>query len=851
MQCAQLNFFQESRFLKNMPSQVVTRFDIVRTDRLRYLSTFAGSIPEARVWVEAFKGYGESAIDLPNGTSRIKITYEKDKYGRFHVCTEDNRGLSIPRMARSLRNWIVPPESKDIDIVNSAPVVIQQLAEKHGIQAPYLDYFVKHYQEAMDNLSDVGFKDGKAVKNWMLFSSMPGADNLPPWCDFIRRETSVIVDRLRDVYTSLWDLAIARDSQKRDEFESQSSYKRRRTNESHGGRSDSNYVKNVNGLFLNYLYQKYEGEILCAMDEIGRDIGIWDTDVSWIHDGMVVYPKMEISDDLLVKLENGIEGKTKIRVKLALKSMEPVMECDVTKFPKEVCFRGDHKEAAAIVKISLNGEYIRDENAEYCKMGNVWSRSTDAVKLFLLGKVQDMNLHKLVFNSKTEEEEAKAFSSITSHAKQIMDSLRCMIKDPTRVDFGREVILDGESKLMFRNGYYQFLDDQHEGKYGRFIEGGHFHSFASVDFDFPLRIQADIDFVFREIIDPIFLNTETGLKELFLAAVARALAGRMDKVTYILHGPRNSGKSVLFQFLDKTFGPYCKTIPSGVFACSDGVGGGDSFRQNGFMVDAETARIIKMSELPPSTGRSKVKMDGSKIKAFQSMKEGVVARALHHMQRPYYSLGTGFFLMNDVPEFVPLDSMDRCQLFEIPNEFVTQREKQEDPYNAFKLLARPEIERFIVEKRCCDALVHILLEAYRPTMIIPLPSMIQLKEEAMADQGDDVYLACLEVTMNPDDKVVFGDIKKALEKFGVHDNAVAMGRTLKRIIENAFKLQDRDPPSIADIKKQDYRRRSPTFKKQFYHYVRIRSMTDNNNHFSRSNNQESDNGGAYAPGFIP
>ena len=164
-------------------------------------------------------------------------------------------------------------------------------------------------------------------------------------------------------------------------------------------------------------------------------------------------------------------------------------------------------------------------------------------------------------------------------------------------------------------------------------------------------------------------------------------------------------------------------------------------------------------------------------------------------------------------------------------------------------------------------MIHILLDCYRPEPIEPLPSMIQCKEEAMVGQGDEMYLQVIEVTMNPDDKIVFTELKKELDKYGITDNTTAMGRTIKRIIEEQFKRHDKEVPTAADIRKQDQRRKSPTYKKQFYHYIRLRPMYDGTNSGGmgmRINNiqdsQESDhNGGggyetgrgAYASGFNP
>ena len=96
----------------------------------------------------------------------------------------------------------------------------------------------------------------------------------------------------------------------------------------------------------------------------------------------------------------------------------------------------------------------------------------------------------------------------------------------------------------------------------------------------------------------------------------------------------------------------------------------------------------------------------------------------------------------------------------------------------------------------------------------------------MTGQGDAQYLSCIEVTMNKDDKISFPELKIALDKFGIQDNVIAMGRALKRIIINAFKLADRPVPEISEIKRQNRQRKHPEYLKQFYHYIRLRTIAD-------------------------
>ena len=145
----------------------------------------------------------------------------------------------------------------------------------------------------------------------------------------------------------------------------------------------------------------------------------------------------------------------------------------------------------------------------------------------------------------------------------------------------------------------------------------------------------------------------------------------------------------------------------------------------------------------------------------------------------------------------------------------------------------------------------------------------------MTGLGDEQYLSVLEITMDRQDKIVFPEIKIALEKSGIRDNVVAMGRVLKRIVENEFKKHEKPVPDVKDIKRVDRQRKSPTFNKQFYHYMRLRTIYDRveidtsykNGRISNqertdgiadddyvgfaSKGYETMNGASYGTGFIP
>lgn len=838
------NSSEDIHLIKKKMQVSFVRYDIVKTTRVRYLSKFAASFGPTKQWASAFPSYVDRSEDIDGGLSRIAITYEKSERGRYFPTTEDSFGLSMQRLPRVVRNALAPDNSMDIDVVNCAPSVLLSVYKKHGIMCFYLDYFCQNYDAFMEELSTGhDIKDVKAVKGWMLFGSGKCGWDVPAWVKSVNGERDLAVHELKKHYADLYEAAIEKDEVNRLEHRSKTKKAKKQ------GGEDTAFVSNVNGLFMDYLYLKLEGEMLVEIDKFGQDRGMWNDRVAWIHDGIMVFEPRGID---LQAIEQHLEESLGLRVRLERKSMEEKMEINVKTLPSEIMITNDqsHLEAAKIVLMTLDGVYAREGGTHYFLKRGLWMK--DKVKESLFCKVADLNFKMVKKNKDGEDVEYPLSANYREAACVVNAAVSLLDKVHESLNFTKDIIMNGINKIKFQDGYYEFMGEkQDNGMYGRFVKDGILDSFTMVQNKFPPRIQEDINFVMEKIIDPIFDNTEDGLKPLFLKAISRAIAGSCDKITYIIHGPRNSGKSVLFQFLSNAFPQYCSTIPSTVFAVSSHALSGDSYRGNGFMVEAEHARIIKMSEMPPDGRNMKTKIDGSKLKVFQSMKEGIMARGLHQMQRAYYSLGTGFFLMNDVPEFVPLDSMDKCHLFEFPNEFVPEHEKKMFPYSSRKKLAVRDIELWILEEKYKNAFTHIVLEAYEPSDVIPLESMLQSKEDASTGQGNAAYLDVIEVTMDPEDKVEFTEIKKILEKIGCHDNPIAMGRNIRQMIEEMFHRYEKDVPDLKLIKFQDRRRKSTTYLKQYYRYIRLKSGGDN---YIRTSNTEGgwDNErGSYASGFNP
>lgn len=834
---------------------MLVKKDVIVTNRLEYLTLMARSYPETRSWMDSFEMYAANATTMNGTESTVTIEYERDEFGRLQPQQSEARGLCLTRMNKRVRNWLIPDKMVDIDIVNAMPSVLNEVAKKVGVKCYGLDSFVGNYRTCMYELGCL-VDNAKEVRSQLISGcGYKVREELPKWCKDVRRDAVTLAQHLRDVYPELFVKAREKDDDNRKEH----GIKRRKMDD---GEPEDAFVSNWPGILLSYVYQKEEGIILDSMDKAGVEFGYWDSRASMMYDGMLVYPLKTID---LEKLSDEIASKTRMNIQLAFKPTDDKVSWGVTDLPRRIVLNKNqhHSEASKIMMINLEKKFVRDRqgNDFVLSPDHVWVRSEKDVKKTLFTYCDSLNFWKekpkqMIKDGGEEEEddEVNGFGNQYNHSNSIVACFLNLFPTADIDDFAKKVVMESVGKLAFKDGYWQFTVGAQgdTGAHGRFVRDGHFDTFYKIPYAFPERVQEDIDEVMERVVNSVFDNSEPGTKEFFLAGLARAVAGHGDdKATYLIMGPRNSGKSLLFQLLDNTLGSYAANLPSSVLGGKTKTS--DGYLDNSWMVSAEMARVLKSSELSGTSGNV---FDGNRIKNMQSMKEGVKARAMYERERVYYSVATAFFMFNDNPTFSPVDAADMCYFLEVKNEFVSVDDKN-DPMmidDPTKKVKDDSLEGLVRSQKWINAFMWILLENYSPTRMTPPAHVTECRKLVTLGQGDDIYNQVFEVTRSSDDSVRFSDLKKALELAGCKDNQMAMSRNLKKLIENEFREYGNQVPE--DFKYKCLNRGEDRFK-LFYRYIRLRYEGDNSIapsglpvNFSADHPYENRRG-AYAGGFMP
>jgi hypothetical protein len=723
---------------QKMQTEVTTvRKDVVNPSRLEYLCVWGGPVVELDGYMERLRKY-KSHMVIAEGQryGTVEVKYE-EKSGRLY-----GGGFCLQTMPSVVRNFIIDDRVVDIDIKNAAPTILQQVCKINNIETPCLDHFNLHYKRL---LKDMKLEDVSKAKGCIFFGASDGYDgglgtSNPAWLSSLQTELNEAVFnglKGKDKYAGLLTQAEISDREKRVQA---NDAKRRRVNR--GG----DYVTNVRGIFLSLVYFMEETAIMKSIDSVGRRNGIWDNRVSMVFDGMLVLPRSGGSISLadLDRISAEAYQQTGIRVRLDLKPTTNRLDLDITRVPQELIVLDYHREAADMMLYFLRGDVCRDGPTAYARRDGVWNCNTKAVQTYLLGKVLHSNIQLKMWNGATGNWEVKPFTCKADTASLVVKAIIATL--PIREGFGRDLVLNSSMKLLFKNGYYEFLEEQHNdtGVYGRFIHGKTFDSGVMIPWEFPLeRIQEDIDFVKLKYFQEPFENSEPGLMENFFRALARALAGTPEKITNLVNGARNCGKSVTLQLMKYCFGDYVTCINAGSFQVSKG--SSDSTRDYSWGLDCEHARVIFISETMATDKSGVSEMCGNKLKQFQSMKEGAISgRRLYNDQRNFHSIGKGFILCNDPPTFKPHDAYKMVHPYAMPNKFVSIEELNLNRHQPSYKLADPMIEQWYRQDKYRDALIFLILESFYPSEVVPTAGMTEdldiMEDEVSTSIYEDAFV---------------------------------------------------------------------------------------------------------------
>ena len=319
----------------------------------------------------------------------------------------------------------------------------------------------------------------------------------------------------------------------------------------------------------------------------------------------------------------------------------------------------------------------------------------------------------------------KPANKCATHINQIVELLQ-PDQDP---DFLDKLWQSNLGKLCFKDGFYDFAK-------GEFVPGfDDVMTTTKINRVFPERDQEAINEVYEQVLNPIF-DDNAQMRDYFLFYTTRGLAGHIeDKAWAIGQGERNCGKGVLGACLHNAFQSYVNTTNSENFLMkAAGQVGGDCAKQLSWLVDFIFVRIMITNEITIDSKGVYV-VNGNVLKKLSSGGDVIEGRKNFQDEMKFRVQCRPILFCNDMPPMEPKDALETCTVFKFPCKFV------DDPTKSSCMLARIRQTDHSIKAKCAtdrfiDAFTHIVLDAYKPTLIDP-PQCIQEVEKDFKDDSSD------------------------------------------------------------------------------------------------------------------
>ncbi len=659
---------------------------------------------------------------------KVKVKYIQNEIGRLNIKVfKKNKVEDIDEdtcavqsyMKRVVKGALCNKYYRDIDIDNAHPVFLLDLFSKLNFDVEYLKLYVNDRQTYFDIFNKINI-DRDATKVLLLKVMYGGG--FKKWCV----ENKCEEKNIPELFTKLKDeISINTEKLlKLNDYEKFKDYAIEKKGKSY---------YNINGTALSFVAQTIECKMLLLMREFFENNGF--SVGALIHDGLHI-EKKGLNKKVLDECSDYLYQKTNIRVNLSFKKF--FVHNDLNDYV--IC--QNQKEAADYITDKLKEDLYMCNEMYIIKHRGVWNMNPKVVKRLLQDIVPTYNLLQPVMDG---------LVPCNKNTKNINDIIQ-LVRGTEDSQFLNKLFFSNLKKICFDDGYYDFTKR-------RFIKG--FNSIMTtkkISRGYPMKIQKDIDIVYKEILNPIF-DDDIEFRDYFLHYIARGLAGHIeDKAWAVGQGERNSGKGVLGGFLNNAFECYVSTTNSENFIMKQGCKG-DEAKSLSWLVDFMFVRLMITNEITIDAKGNYV-LNGNILKKLSSGGDEIEARKNYQDEIKFKVQCRPILFCNDLPKIEPKDALETLCKFEFPCQFVSDKKKL-NPLAKIKK-ADESIKDKCRQDKYINAFIHIILDNYDQTPK-PLPSCVkESTTEATTDENDDTenILNIFEITGNDSDYIPCTDVNK-------------------------------------------------------------------------------------------
>ena len=622
--------------------------------------------------------------------------------GRIHaneveVVYHYGRGLETLRMGRlfphnnlglqsfphDIRNPLLDKYYWDVDMENAHYVFMINIADKYNCRNDAIKYYVNNRDECLKRVSSVKRVSKTAYLktgyggNVKLYSDFYVDDGIEPEGDLT--QVKEVEAEITPLVNAIWNDPIYKDIKKMACVK---------------GKANPKF-----SLFALVLSSE-ECRCLRLIDEYlkteDRDMDIY------IHDGGEVRKlpnETAFPPSLLRGAEKYVLEHTKHHIKLVVKPMAHNYSPPSTDGMISI---DDDYNACIELKKLYGDRIVRGVDTWYVNLPETkyWEQGDEFVKqLIMIANIRKSTATTTV-----------AYGSNTTGCSNIFKALcSAHILYPMNKDFIDEINIATKDKLYFEDKYWDF-------KLRKWFVIDEVIPLVYIKRpapDFTTITPADI----AEFIDKVmnmFANTKD--RNLYFRAIARGLSGNIsDKVWYILKGMRNSGKGILQEQCNSSFGEYIAIFEAPMMKSHNS---NDASEHRWVLTsNAHIKRIAFANEVKNMVGKVDLVMDGDEIKkVICSGGDKFAARTMCKNEVYVKNNTTAFMSMNKIPACNPADAMDTMVLFDMPYKFVEPSLVSEDiMYREGDPTLKDQVKN---NSRWADIFLHLIFENYTDVPIV-------------------------------------------------------------------------------------------------------------------------------------
>jgi hypothetical protein len=424
----------------------------------------------------------------------------------------------------------------------------------------------------------------------------------------------------------------------------------------------------------------------------------------------------------------------------------------------------------------LRNEFVYSQGQLFHKEGNIWSNDTKSFQPALRTAIIALKMIKRTFvelKGKTITTEL-FYCDILKNVRAVATLTEDKIIGNPDPEFYQKLHITTLGKICFNDGVYDFRRRAFYEWNSQELKANPVYSLTKIHRDFPRSVDESFK---KECYDRVFvasMGEENAAR--WVQFLSRAVAGEItDKLFATIITNRDCSKGVTNDWLMSAFGAYVRQAESTNFLVQRERSGTDAAKENGWLVDFQTVRLMLVQEFPMDMKNKGMKINSKLIKSINSGGDQIEGRKNYKDPMNFNIQCSSVFMVNDLPAYTTDDVLEKCVQITSTVQFKSQEfidekleevEGNEELYeyrkNRFKV-ADPHLRTNVKSHKWADALVRLLIDNYSDKHVKVQKSAIEGEQDI---QLDERVLSAFKLTGSDNDFVSNEDMRGLAVEWG-------------------------------------------------------------------------------------